>query len=103
MEMMQTEELGKCKAWGSLWISTKEAALTSPLKKKAKPDTKVDLTYFLDPIVALETNDMEYKQHELDGSLDISDDKTNQPIGTKAITRDVTITDGATNGHHLEL
>ena len=43
----------------------------------------------------LEMDDMEYKQHELDGSLDISDDKTKQPIGTKANTQDVTIIDGA--------
>ena len=45
MEKMQTEELEKRKAWGSLRTPTKEAALTSPLKKKAKPDTTVNLTH----------------------------------------------------------
>jgi hypothetical protein len=40
---------------------------------------------------------MEYKQHDLDGSLDISDNDTKQPIGTMANTQDVTIIDGANN------
>jgi hypothetical protein len=40
-------------------------------------------------------DDMEYKQHELDGSLDISEDITKQPTGMLADTRDVIIMDGA--------
>jgi hypothetical protein len=35
-EKMQTKDFDKCKAWGSLCTPTKEAVLTSPLKKKAK-------------------------------------------------------------------
>ena len=45
---MQTKDFDKRKAWGSLCTPTKEAALTSPLKKKAKPDTFVDLTHSSD-------------------------------------------------------
>jgi hypothetical protein len=55
---MQTEELDKCKAWGSLQTTTMEAALTSPQTKKAKPNTTVDLTHSLDLIVVLETDDI---------------------------------------------
>jgi hypothetical protein len=36
-EMLQTEELDKCKAWGSLQTKTMEAALTSPQTKKQNP------------------------------------------------------------------
>jgi hypothetical protein len=32
---MQKDELDKCKAWGSLWIPTKEATMASPQKKQA--------------------------------------------------------------------
>jgi hypothetical protein len=36
---MQTDELDKCKAWGSLvWTPTKEATIASSQKKKAKQD-----------------------------------------------------------------
>jgi hypothetical protein len=98
MEKMQTKEPEKCKAWGSLQTPTKEAAVTSPLKKKENPETTVDLTHSPDPTGALETDDMEYKQHELDGSFDISDDDTKQPpIGTKFNTQNVTIIDGTNN------
>jgi hypothetical protein len=97
MEKTQTEELKKHKAWGSLRTPTKEASLTCPLKKKKEnlKQTTVNLTCSLDLTGVLEMDDMEYKQHDLDGSLDISDDKTKQPIGTKANTQDVTIIDGA--------
>ena len=37
--IMQTKEIDKHKAWGSLCTPTNEAALTSPVKKKAKADT----------------------------------------------------------------
>jgi hypothetical protein len=40
-------------------------------------------------------DDMEYKQHELDGSLDISEDITKQPTGTLADMWDAIIMDGA--------
>jgi hypothetical protein len=33
---MQKDELDKYKAWGSLWIPTKEAAMASPQKKLSK-------------------------------------------------------------------
>jgi hypothetical protein len=33
---MQKDELDKHKAWGSLWIPTKEAAIASPQKKQSK-------------------------------------------------------------------
>jgi hypothetical protein len=68
----------------------------SPKEKKENlKQTTVNLTCSLDLTGVLEMDDMEYKQHDLDGSLDISDDKTKQPIGTKANTQDVTIIDGA--------
>jgi hypothetical protein len=35
-EKMQKDELDKCKAWGSLQIPTKEAAMASPQKKQSK-------------------------------------------------------------------
>jgi hypothetical protein len=35
-EKMQKDELDKCKAWGSLWIPTKEAAMASPASKETK-------------------------------------------------------------------
>jgi hypothetical protein len=35
-EKMQKDELDKCKAWGSLRIPTKEAAMASPQKKQSK-------------------------------------------------------------------
>jgi hypothetical protein len=34
-EKMQKDELDKCKAWGSLRIPTKEAAMASPQKKQS--------------------------------------------------------------------
>jgi hypothetical protein len=33
---MQKDELDICKAWGSLWIPTKEAVMASPQKKQSK-------------------------------------------------------------------
>jgi hypothetical protein len=54
--------------------------------KKAKPNTTVDLTHSLDLIVVLETDDSVSTQHEPDDFLNISDDETQQPIGTNATT-----------------
>jgi hypothetical protein len=34
---MQKDELDKHKAWGSLRVPTKEAAMASPQKKQSKP------------------------------------------------------------------
>jgi N-methylhydantoinase B/oxoprolinase/acetone carboxylase alpha subunit len=43
------------------------------------------------------TDDMVYKQHALDGFLDISNDITKQLIRAKSNTPDATVFDGTTN------
>jgi hypothetical protein len=102
-EMMQTKDFDKRKAWGSLCTPTKEAALTLPLKKKAKPDTFVDLTHSSDQMDLLEMEEMEYKHHDIDGSLDIGENFTKMPSGTLANTQEVIIMDGAMEDQPLIL
>jgi hypothetical protein len=102
-EMMQTKDFDKCKAWGSLRTPTKEAALTSPRKKKAKPDTFVDLTHSSDQTDLLEMDEMEYKQHNIDGLLDIGENFTKMLSGTLADTQEVIIMDGAMEDQPLIL
>jgi hypothetical protein len=100
---MQTDDFYKRKAWGSLCTPTKEADLTSPLKKKAKPDTFVDLTHSSDQTDLLEMEEMEYKQHNIDGSLDIGENFTKMSSGTLADMQDVIIMDGAMEDQPLIL
>jgi hypothetical protein len=57
-EKMQTDELDKCKAWGSLvWTPTKEAAMATPRKKKEKQDkTANQLTQLMEDICCTADN-----------------------------------------------
>jgi hypothetical protein len=103
-ETMQTKDFDKCKAWGSLRTPTKEVALTSPLKKKAKPDTFVDLTHSSDQMDLPEMEEMEYKQHDIDGSLDIGENFTKMPSSTLAnMQEEVIMMDGAMEDQPLIL
>jgi hypothetical protein len=79
-------------------------ALTSPLKKKAKPDTFVDLTHSSDQMDLPEMEEMEYKQHDIDGSLDIGENFTKMPSSTLAnMQEEVIMMDGAMEDQPLIL
>jgi hypothetical protein len=57
-EKMQTDKLDKHKAWGSLWTTaTKEAAMASPQRKKAKQDkTANQLTQLMEDFFCTKDN-----------------------------------------------